>query len=140
MRGTNLVAEVLTLVSPVVGRNLTKLKPGFAPERQTAIQLKQSDARCWCRERNDAMPVKCLFNAVERRGDIRRRVAAFVLPISDGPGVTSCCAGKLGLREPSEHTSGANLPSRDNIAHNRTVYDSIAAMKRSPYRSRFYFS
>jgi hypothetical protein len=33
--------------------------------------------------------------------------------------VTSSCAGKIGLREPGEHTSGPNLASRDNVAHTR---------------------
>src|SRR5260221_3745423 len=70
------------------------------------------------------MSIKRLFDAVERRGDIGRRVAALVLPISNRPRVTSSCAGKIGLREPSEHTSGPNLASRDNVAHNRTLYDS----------------
>jgi hypothetical protein len=32
--------------------------------------------------------------------------------------VTSSCAGKIGLREPGEHTSSPNLASRDNVAHN----------------------
>ena len=68
------------------------------------------------------MSIKRLFDAVERRGDIGRRVAALVLPISNRPRVTSSCAGKIGLREPGEHTTGANLASRDNVAHNRTLY------------------
>jgi hypothetical protein len=57
------------------------------------------------------MSIKRLFDAVERRGDIGRRVAALVLPISNRPRVTSSCAGKIGLREPGEHTSGPNLAS-----------------------------
>jgi hypothetical protein len=68
------------------------------------------------------MSIKRMFDAVERRGDIGRRVAALVLPISNRPRVTSSCAGKIGLREPGEHTSGPNLASRDNVAHNRTLY------------------
>jgi hypothetical protein len=67
------------------------------------------------------MLIKRLFNAVERRGDIGRRVAALVLPISNRPRVTSSCSGKFGLREPGEHTSGPNLASRDNVAHNPTA-------------------
>ena len=63
------------------------------------------------------MSIKRLFDAVERTGDIGRRVAALVLPISNRPRVTSSCAGKIGLREPGEHTSGPNLASRDNVAH-----------------------
>ena len=70
------------------------------------------------------MSIKRLFDAVERRGDIGRRVAALVLPIANRPRVTSSCAGKIGLREPGEHTSGPDLASRDNVAHNRTLYDS----------------
>jgi hypothetical protein len=66
--------------------------------------------------------IKRLFDAVERRGDIGRRVAALVLPISNRPRVTSSCAGKIGLREPGEHTSGPNLASRDNVAHNQNLY------------------
>jgi hypothetical protein len=68
------------------------------------------------------MSIKCLFDAVERRGDIGRRIAAFVLPISNRPRVTSRCAGKLRLREPGEHTSGAKLASRDNVAHGQNLY------------------
>src|SRR5215831_18546110 len=70
------------------------------------------------------MSIKRLFDAVERSGDIGRRVAALVLPISNRPRVTSSCAGKIRLREPGEHTTGPNLASRDNVAHNRTLYDS----------------
>ena len=36
--------------------------------------------------------------------------------------MTSSCAGKIGLREPGEHTSGPNLASRDNVAHNQNLY------------------
>src|SRR5262245_27096419 len=68
------------------------------------------------------MSIKRLFDAVERRGDIGRRVAALVLPISNRPRVTSSCAGKIGLREPGEHTRGPNLASRDNVAHSQTLY------------------
>src|SRR5947209_15052909 len=68
------------------------------------------------------MSIKRLFDAVERRGDIGRRVAALVLPISNRPRVTSRCASKFGLREPGEHTSGPNLVSRDNVAHNHNLY------------------
>ena len=84
--------------------------------------MRASDSWCRCRKRNYAMSIKRLFNAVERGGDIGRRVAALVLPISNRPRVTSRCAGKIGLREPSEHTSGPNLASRDNVAHNQTLY------------------
>src|SRR5262245_16933804 len=68
------------------------------------------------------MSIKRLFDAVERGGDIGRWVAAFALPISNRTRVTSSCAGKTGLREPGEHTSGPNLASRDNVAHNPTLY------------------
>ena len=68
------------------------------------------------------MSIKRLFDAVERRGDIGGRVDALVLPISNRPRVTSSCAGKIGLREPGEHTSGPNLASRDNVAHCQTLY------------------
>ena len=64
------------------------------------------------------MSIERLLDAVECRGDIGRRVAALVLPISNRPWVTPSCAGKIGLREPGEHTSGPNLASRDNVAHN----------------------
>ncbi len=70
------------------------------------------------------MSIKRPFDAVERRGDIGRRIAAFVLPISNRPRVTPSCAGKLGLCEPSQHTSGPNLASRDNVAHTESIYDS----------------
>src|SRR5262245_64705506 len=68
------------------------------------------------------MSIERLFDAVERRGDIGRRVAALVLPIPNRPRVTSSCAGKIGLREPGEHARGPNLASRDNVAHNRNLY------------------
>ena len=68
------------------------------------------------------MSIKRLLNAVERRGDIGRRVAALVLPISNRPRVTSSCAGKIGLREPCQHTSGPNLASQDNVAHKQCLY------------------
>jgi hypothetical protein len=68
------------------------------------------------------MSIKRLLDVVERRGDIGRWVVALVLPISNRPRMTSNCAGKIGLREPSEHTSGPNLASRDNVAHNLTLY------------------
>src|SRR5262245_10232036 len=57
------------------------------------------------------MSIKRLFDAVERRGDIGRPITALVLPISNRPRVTSSRAGKIGLREPGEHTSGPNLAS-----------------------------
>src|SRR5262249_15932874 len=87
--------------------------------------IRASDSRCRCRKRNYAMSIKRLFDAVERRGDIGRRVAALVLPISNRPRVTSGCAGKIGLREPGEHTCGPNLSSRDNVAHNQTLYTNL---------------
>src|SRR5215471_7714686 len=68
------------------------------------------------------MSIKCPFDACERRGDIGRRVAALVLPKSNRPRVTPSCAGKIGLREPGEHTSGPNLASRDNVGHNQNLY------------------
>src|SRR5215471_20865528 len=82
------------------------------------------------------MSIKRLFDAVERRGDIGRRVAALVLPISNRPRVTSSCAGQIGLREPGEQTSGANLASRDNVAHKRTLYDSGNAATSHPALSK----
>src|SRR5215468_11068510 len=84
--------------------------------------MRASDSWRRCRKRNYPMSIKRLFDAVERRGDIGRRVAALVLPISNRPRVTSSCAGKIGLRQPGEHTGGPNLASRDNVAHNRTLY------------------
>ncbi len=80
------------------------------------------------------MSIERLFDAVERRGDIGRRVAALVLPISNRPRVTSRCAGKIGLREPGEHTSGPNLASGDNVAHTRLY---IRFWKRRHRSSRF---
>jgi hypothetical protein len=95
---------------------------GF-PSNCLSRQIVNISNRAWdswrrCRKRNYAMSIKRLFDAVERGGDIGRRVAALVLPISNGPRVTSSCAGKIGLREPGEHTSGPDLASRDNVAHN----------------------
>src|SRR5262245_46200607 len=84
--------------------------------------IRASDSRCRCRKRNYAMPIKRLFDAVERRGDIGRRVAALVLPISNRPRHSSSCAGKIGLPEPGEHTSGPNFASRDNVAHKPNLY------------------
>src|SRR5215472_380020 len=68
------------------------------------------------------MSVQRLLDAVERRGDIGRRVAALVFPISNRPRVTSSCARKIGLCEPGEHTSGPNFASRDDVTHNQTLY------------------
>src|SRR5215471_20370684 len=68
------------------------------------------------------MSIKRLFDALERRDDIGRRVAALVLPISNRTRVTSSCTGKIGLREPGEHTSGPDLASGDNVAHNQNLY------------------
>jgi hypothetical protein len=105
----------------------------FAPQRQIAIQSKQSNSWCRCRKRNYAVSIKCLFDAVERRGDIGRRIAALVLPISNRPRVTSSCAGELGLGEAGEHASGPNLASRDNVAHDRIyIYDSGYAATGDP--------
>jgi hypothetical protein len=69
------------------------------------------------------MSIKRLLNAVECGGDIGRRVAALVLPISNRSRVTSSCARKVGLREPGEHTSGSNLASRNNVAHSLTILE-----------------
>src|SRR5262249_44558181 len=84
--------------------------------------IRASDSWCRCRKRNYAMSIKRLFDALERRGDIGRRVTALVLPISNRPRGTSGCAGKIGLREPGEHTGGPNLATRDNVAHNENLY------------------
>src|SRR5215470_20323434 len=84
--------------------------------------IRASDSWRRGRKRNYAMSIKRLFDAVERRGDIGRRVAALVLPISNRPRMTSRCARKIGLREPGEHTSGPNLASRDNVAHIQNLY------------------
>jgi hypothetical protein len=120
------------------GHDLTKIStPGFAPQRQIAIgfnSIRASDSWRGRRKRNYAMSIKRLFEAVERRGDIGRRAAALVLPISNRPRVTSSCAGKIGLREPGEHTSGPNLASRDNVAHNQ-IY--IRFWKRQHRSTRF---
>ena len=89
---------------------------------QSDNSIRASDSWRRCRKRNYAMPIKRLFDAVERRGDIGRRVDALVLPISYRPRVTSSCPGKIGLRQPGEHTSGPNLASRDNVAHKQTLY------------------
>jgi hypothetical protein len=82
------------------------------------------------------MSIKCLFDAVERRGDIGRRIAALALPISNRPRVTSSCAGKLRLREAGEHTSGPNLASRDNVAQDRLYNDSGYAATDDPALSK----
>jgi len=79
------------------------------PSEANSIQLKQSDTWCRCRKRHYAMSIKRLFDAVERRGDIGRRIAAFALPISNRPRVTSSCAGKIGLREPGECIRAARI-------------------------------
>jgi hypothetical protein len=92
--------------------------------------IRASDSWCRCRKRNYAVSIERLFDAVERRGDIGRRVAALILPISNRPRVTSSCAGKIGLREPGEHTSGPNLASRDNVAHNQNLYTILEAPPR----------
>jgi len=68
------------------------------------------------------MLIKCVLDAVERRGDIGRRVVALVLPISNRARMTSNCTGKIGLREPGEYARGPNLASRDNVAHIQSLY------------------
>src|SRR5262249_19353832 len=83
------------------------------------------------------MSSKRLFDAVERRGDIGRRITAFVLPISNRPRVTSSCAGKVRLREPCEHTSGPNLASRDNVAHGQTLYTILETPPPALQRQQF---
>src|SRR5215470_6630384 len=94
----------------------------IASQRQIVdISTRASDSWRRCRKWNYAMSIKRLFDAVERRGDIGRRVAALVLPISNRPRVTSSGAGKARLRETREHTTGPNLASRDNVAHNPTL-------------------
>ena len=80
------------------------------------------------------MSIQRLLDAVERRGDIGRRVAALVFPISNRPRVTSSCARKIGLCEPGEHTSGPNLASRDDVAHNQTLY---TILEKPPRLTRF---
>ena len=107
------------------GHDLTNIISGICPSAANAIGfnlISASDTWCRCRKRNYAVSIKRLFDAIERRGDIGRRVAALVLPISYRPRVTSSCAGKIGLREPGEHTGGPNLASRDNVAHNPPLY------------------
>jgi hypothetical protein len=95
----------------------------IAYQRQIVnISTRASDSWRRGRKRNYAMSIKRLFDAVERRSDIGRRVAPLVFPISNRPRVTSGCAGKIGLREPGEHASGPNLASRDNVAHNQNLY------------------
>jgi hypothetical protein len=69
------------------------------------------------------MSIKRLLDAVERRDDISRWVAAFALPIPNGPRVTSSFTGKLGLREPGQHASSPNLASRDNVVHGLTIFE-----------------
>jgi hypothetical protein len=83
------------------------------------------------------MPIERLLDAVERRGDVGRRVAALILPISNRPGMTFSCAGKIGLREPGEHTSGPNLASRDNVPHIEILPDSriVGTLERPVYAS-----
>src|SRR5262249_51530518 len=92
--------------------------------------IRASDSWCRCRKRNYAMSIKRLFDAVERRGDIGRQVAALVLPISNRPRVTSSCAGKIGLREPGEHTHGPNLASRANVARQSPNTEGKGGLKR----------
>jgi hypothetical protein len=67
------------------------------------------------------MSIKRLLDAIERRGDIGWRVAVLAFPIANRPRVTSSCTGKIGLREPGEHTRGPNLASRNNVAHSQTL-------------------
>src|SRR5262249_16445434 len=95
----------------------------IAYQRQIVnTSTRASDSWRRCRKRNYAMSMRGVVDAVEGRGDIGWRVAALVLPISNRPRVTPSRAGKIGLRQPAEHTSGPNLASRDNVAHNRNLY------------------
>src|SRR5262249_45866541 len=86
------------------------------------MHLKQSETWCRYRKWNYAVSVKRALNAVERRGDIGRRVVVLVLPISNRARMTSNCTGKIGLREPGEYARGPNLASRDNVAHIQSLY------------------
>ena len=121
---------------PGHGHDSIKIAFGICPSA-AAIgfnSIRASDSWRRCRKRSYTMSIERLFDAVERRGNIGRRVAALVLPISNRPRVTSGCACKIGLREPGEHTSGPNLASRDNVAHKR---NSIRFWKRHHLSSRF---
>src|SRR5689334_21971913 len=82
------------------------------------------------------MSIKRLLDAIERRGDVGRRLAALVLPITSRSRVTSSCARKIGLREPGEHTSGPNLASRDNVAHNQNLYTILEPRMTKPTITR----
>src|SRR5262249_19812376 len=44
------------------------------------------------------------------------------------------CARKIGLCEPGEHTSRPNLASRDDVAHNQTLY---TILEKPPRLTRF---
>ena len=63
---------------------------------------------------------KRLLDAIERGFDIGRRVGVFAFPISDRSRMTSSCAGKIRLREPSKHAASPNLASRNNVTHGQT--------------------
>jgi len=80
------------------------------------------------------MSIERLFDAVEGRGDIGRSVPTLVLPISNRPRVASGFTGKLGLREPGEHTGGPNLVSRDNVAHDHSLYTILENVGTGPSR------
>jgi hypothetical protein len=64
------------------------------------------------------MSLKRLFDAVERRDDIGRRLSALILPISHRPRVTFSSTGKIGLREPSvEHGRGKGGRPAASLTH-----------------------
>ena len=61
-----------------------------------------------------------LLNGVEGRHHISWQVVAFAFPITDRSRMTSSCAGKLGLCQPSQHAARPNLASRNNFTHGQT--------------------
>jgi hypothetical protein len=115
------------------GRGLTQPLISICPSATNKLSTKQSHSWCRCRKRHYPISIKRLLDARERRGDISGRVATLVLPKSNGPRVTSNCASKIRLREPSKHTSGSDLASRNKVAHALTIKRSSKGRHRLPF-------
>ena len=68
----------------------------------------------------------CRLSACSMLSSVEATLVGGLLPLFSqyrtDRGMTSSCAGKIGLREPGEHTSVSNLASRDNVAHKPNLY------------------
>ena len=80
----------------------------------------------------------CRLSACSMLSSVEATLVGALLPLSSqyrtDRGVTSSCAGKIGLREPGQYTSGPNLASRDNVAHDQNLYTILERPPRAEAR------